>query len=124
MYTSRIFENICRQYLRIQNRKNALPFYSTKIGCWWDNKNEIDIMATDSKHQTFLLAECKYRNTTMTLSDLTALQEKFHPKDLNAKVYYWLFSKSGFTEEVMNAANNEGIVTVDAKEVVKNRRTL
>ena len=120
-YTSRIFEDICRQYLQAQNRKNALPFYFTKIGRWWDRGSEIDIMATDSKKQSFLLGECKYRNSAVTLSDLTALREKFKPKNPKSKVFYVLFSKSGFADEVVKTAAAERIAMVTAEELVLNR---
>jgi AAA+ ATPase superfamily predicted ATPase len=117
-YTSRIFEDVCRQYLRVLNRKKALPFYFTKIGRWWDKANEIDIMATDSKKQNFLLGECKYRNSVVTLADLTALREKFVPKKDAGKVYYCLFSKSGFAEDVVGKAKAEGVMVITTEEVV------
>ena len=103
-YTSHIFEDVCRQYLRRQNRENTLPFRFTTIGRWWNKTDELDIMATDRAKANFLLGECKYKNSAVDLSDLTKMQEKFKPKPENAQVYYWLFSKSGFTDGVMRAA--------------------
>ena len=117
-YSSRIFEDICHQYLRLQNRKNALPFYFTKIGRWWDKENELDIMATDSKKQSFLLGECKFRNSAVTLSELTALRERWKPKNDMCKIHYCLFSKSGFTDDVAKAAKTDGIMTITLDELV------
>ena len=118
-YTSRIFEDICRQYLRVQNRRSALPFYFTKIGRWWDKGSEIDIMAIDSNKQNILLSECKYRNSVVTLSELNALRGKFIPDDRKSKVYYYLFSKSGFSDEVVSTAKSDGVMIVTAEEVVQ-----
>ncbi|MCL2150084.1 MAG: ATP-binding protein [Dehalococcoidia bacterium] len=118
-YTSRIFEDICRQYLRVQNRKNALPFYFTKIGRWWDQKNEVDIMATDAKRRSFLLGECKYQNSVVTLSELTALREKFKPKHQTSKVFYALFSKNGFADELVRTADAAKIMMVTAERLVR-----
>ena len=120
-YISRIFEDVCRQYLRDQNRKKALPFYFTKIGRWWDKSNEIDIMATDSKKQNFLLGECKYKNSAVTLSALTALREKWKPKNDKSKRFYFLFSKSGFTDDVVQVSKAEELVIVTAEEVVRGK---
>ena len=117
-YTSHIFEDICRQYLRARNRKGALPFYFTKIGRWWDKGIEIDIMATDSTKHNFLLGECKYRKNAVTLSELNALRGKFVPFDQNSKVFFCLFSKNGFTDDVVDAANTDGIMLVTAEDVV------
>jgi len=118
-YISRIFEDVCRQYLRELNRKKALPFYFTKIGRWWEKSSEIDIMATDSKKQNFLLGECKYRNSTITLSELTALREKWKPKKDKTGLSYYLFSKSGFTDEVIRVSKADGVMIVTASEVVQ-----
>jgi AAA+ ATPase superfamily predicted ATPase len=65
-YASRIFEDIFRQYLRVQNSKNELPFYFTKIGRWWEKSDEIDIVAADSKKKSVLLGECKYKNSAVS----------------------------------------------------------
>ncbi len=116
-YTSHIFENVCLQYLRIQNRKNALPFYFTKIGRWWDKSNEIDIMATDAKKQNILLCECKYKNSPVSVGDLIALKAIFNPKNPNAKLFYYLFSKSGFTADVLMEANGVECFAIDLNEL-------
>lgn len=99
-YTSRIFETVSIEYLRVKNRANALPFRFTNIGRWWNKTDEIDIMAVDSEKQAFLLGECKFKNAKITIKETAKLKEKFHPKTETAKVYYYLFSKSGFSEEV------------------------
>ncbi|MCL2580224.1 MAG: ATP-binding protein [Oscillospiraceae bacterium] len=118
-YISRIFEDICRQYLREQNRKKALPFYFTKIGRWWDKANEIDIMAIDPKKQHFLIGECKYKNSAVALAELTALREKWRPKSDKNKLHYCLFSKSGFTDEVVRVSKTDGIMIATAEDVVR-----
>ena len=118
-YTSRVFEDVCRQYLRLLNRRSALPFYFTKIGRWWDKVSEVDIMATDSSKRHFLLGKCKYRKTAVALSDYKALCEKFKPDAPNGKVFYCLFSKSGFSDEMINAAKAEDVMLATAEEVVR-----
>jgi len=118
-YTSRIFEDICRQYLRVQNRRYALPFYFTKIGRWWEKGSEVDIIAIDSNKQNYLLGECKFKSSASTLSDLRALQGKFLPDDRDSKVFYCLFSKNGFSDEVIKTAKSEGVMIITAEEVAR-----
>lgn len=114
-YTSYIFEDICREYLRRLNMHNKLPFRYTKIGRWWNKDTELDIMAVDKDKDNFILGECKFKNSAFDLSELNDTIVKFKPKKKTAKVYYYLFSKSGFTDNVVTAAKEKGIrlVTVD-----------
>lgn len=117
-HTSYVFEDVCRQYLRRENRKNALPFRFIRIGRWWNKTDELEIMATDQRKQNFLLGECKYKNSAFDLSDLMRMQAKFTLNSKNSQLYYWLFSKSGFTDEVIRAAMEQGIQMVTAEQLV------
>lgn len=114
-YTSHIFEDICREYLRCLNMQNELPFRYTKIGRWWNKDTELDIMAVDKDKNNFILGECKFKNSAFDLSELNDTIVKFKPKKEAAKVYYYLFSKNGFTDNVITAAKEKGIklITVD-----------
>jgi len=94
-----IFEDICIQKLRRLNRNNKLPFKAQSLGRWWDRKDEIDIVAFDSKG-SFLFCECKWRSKKIGLGTLNELQRKSDKfPDANRK-YYGFFSKSGFSKEL------------------------
>ena len=41
-YVGRAFEGIARQLLVELNKAGKLPFVRTKIGRWWNKKEEID----------------------------------------------------------------------------------
>ncbi len=105
-YTSRIFEDICCEYVRRKNRKGQLPFRYTKIGRWWEGKVEIDLMAVDGNHKNFIIGECKFRNSPLGLPDLESTINKFSHNHAMS-VYYYLFSKSGFTQSVIDRAKAE-----------------
>ena len=107
-YVSLTFEEVCRQYLRRENRNDALPFRFTKIGRWWNKTDELDIMAFDAQKENFLLGECKYKNSPFDLGDLKNMQGKFIAPD-SVNVYYVLFSKSGFTRDVIGVADSQNI---------------
>ena len=52
------------------------------------------------------------------MSDLRRMQEKFVPKAQDVARFYWLFSKSGFTKDVLEEAKRQGIQTVTAEDMV------
>lgn len=115
-YTSYIFEDICQQYLRRQNRKHTLPFYFTKIGRWWNKTDEIDIMALDYKKTATLAGECKYKQSLVDVKALKHLQAKC--AILHGDVYYYFFSKSGYTKQALEYGAQEKFVLVTAQELL------
>jgi len=117
-YASLIFEDVCREYLRRQNRSNTLPFRFAKIGRWWNKMDEIDIMAANAKGDKILFGECKFKRTAFNLAEMKNLLGKFKPDKQGATVYYYLFSKSGFTKEVCENAETEKIQLVDINELI------
>ena len=60
----------------------------------------------------------KYKNSPFAMSDLRRMQEKFVPKAQDVTLFYWLFSKSGFTKEVLEEAKRQGIQTVTVEDMV------
>lgn len=119
VYISRVFEDICIQYLRTRNRTNSLPFYFTKIGRWWDKGDEIDVMAVDAEKRRFLIGECKYRNSSVALSDFAALKRKWSMVGQGEDAEFFMFSKSGFSHEVMEAAQAGQVSLITAEEIVQ-----
>ena len=111
-YTSYIFENICKEYLRLKNRNGELSFHFTKIGRWWNKTDELDIVAMDYSRTHFILGECKYKNSAFRIADLRKMQEKFKIEKAEADISYWIFAKSGCTEEVIEEKNTH-IVTME-----------
>ena len=109
-YVSYIFESVCMQYLRKQNREEALPFHFTRIGRWWDKTNELDIMAATETGKDYLIGECKFKNSCFSISDLKHMQEKFHPTEPDCSVYHFLFSKGGFSGGLLALANTDKTV--------------
>lgn len=119
-YMGPVFEEICKQYLWELNKQGKAAISFTDLGRWWgnDSKNkretEIDIMGTDGKN-TAIFCECKWSNEktgTSVLETLTERSRLFHYRE----VYYYLFSKSGFTKgctEKAAALGNVKLVAFD-----------
>ena len=114
-YMGHIFESVCRQYLLRLNAKERLPFLFDTIGRWWGGspitkkETEIDIIAASK--DLMMACECKWRSEPMGKKALMDLKEKaamFAGKDM----YYYLFSKSGFTESLVEEAEREDRLTL------------
>ncbi|GHV89720.1 ATPase AAA [Spirochaetia bacterium] len=111
-YVSRAFEDLCREYLRKLNQEDRLPFHFTQIGCWWDKKDELDIMAigkaadTNGEQSVFsiILGECKYRRTAPF--DLSDLKKAMAKNQFKGNPVWFFFSRSGFTAEVQRLARS------------------
>ena len=118
-FVSHVYEDICRQYLRKKNRKNELPFHFTQIGRWWNKTDEIDIVAMNASKERLLIGECKYKNSPFPAGELSKLQEKAVALNAGTDKWVYLFSKSGFTQEVVEIAEKQGIQIVDLDELVE-----
>lgn len=108
-----IFERICTETFKRENRANTLPFKASRIGHWWDRQHEIDIVAYDDD-RNYLLCECKWTAKPIGDRILEELQRKsgFFPRAKH--LYYGLFSKSGFQETLQNiAANRDDVLLFD-----------
>lgn len=109
-YTSFTFEDVCIQYLREKNKKLELPFRFSKIGRWWDSKNEIDIVAYDNLGN-IIYGECKWKNSRVTVKVLEELIAK--SAYVNGKYkskYFYLFSRAGFTDELIKLSQADNAV--------------
>jgi hypothetical protein len=107
LYTSRKFEDICRQYIRKLNISGDLPFRFDKMGRYFTGNVEIDIVAISKDKKNILIGECKYKNTPFDRGDYDSLKEK-SVNNNEANKYYYLFSKSGFSKE-LKAMENKAI---------------
>ncbi len=115
-YVSFPFEQICREILLVDQ-----PFY-TKIGSWWYQHHEIDIVALNEQKNIMLFGECKWQNKKMDKFVYERLLEKkelVRWKNNNRKEKIVLFSKSGFTEGLKKIAESENILLYDLKKTKK-----
>ena len=104
-----VYEDVCKERMWDLNAEGAWPFNFTKIGRYWDSKDEIDIVALDPEGKNLILGECKYWAEPVGVSVLRDLEVKTNSvaweRD-NRKVWYVLFSASGFTDELIKEAES------------------
>lgn len=121
-YLGFIFEDICVQFLKKKNRSMELPFVFENIGRWWGNnpikkrQEEIDILATSKENAIF--GECKWKNEVIDINVINSLMEKSSLLNYKNK-YYVFFSKSGYSNGVIEyAKNNDNVMLYDLDTIV------
>lgn len=104
-----VYEDVCKERMWDLNAEDAWPFHFTKLGRYWDSKDEIDIAALDPEGKNLILGECKYWSEPVGVSVLRDLETKTDSvaweRD-KRKVWYVLFSASDFTDELKALAHS------------------
>ena len=105
-FASDAFLRVCRQYLMRQSFAGKLPFRLSVLGRWWGKGEEIDIVGANASRRQCLAAECKYRGQKAGLKALRALQAKCRglPVADDAAFHWWIFSRGGFEDALLEAA--------------------
>lgn len=116
-HTSFVYEDVCRERMWELNAEDRWNFNFTKIGRWWDGKNEIDIAAIDPEGKNLILGECKYWQEPVGINVLRDLERKAVEVEWNRdhrNTYYVLFGANGFTDELKElAASRNDVLLFD-----------
>ena len=104
-HVSVTFESVCRQAVRTP----TFPVDCSTVGRWWYDGNEIDVVGLCEESDTVLLGECKWTAEPVGTGLLEALESteaavRWHGAERS--VEYALFSKSGFTPELLDVARD------------------
>lgn len=122
-FASFAFEDVCREFVRMLQKKNELPFRYSKIGRWMgkttvrDEKASdglrtaetgIDLLCIGKDAREYLVGECKFKGVPFSYSEYLDTLAKLTPLKEKSKFYYALFSESGFDQKILDcAAMNE-----------------
>lgn len=104
------WEQICISYMFASFNVTRDPFLYNDLQRWWGGSSklkkqiEIDMMSTQNDKALF--GECKWTNDKVDISILDNLIDKCSHFDYKSKTWY-LFSKSGFEESLIEKANKE-----------------
>ena len=102
-----VYEDVCAERMWEMNAQSVWPFYFSKLGRYWDSKEEIDIVAIDPDGKNLILGECKYWQEPVGISVLRSLEAKAEMVSWEKgkrKTWLVLFSVNGFTEELRTVA--------------------
>ena len=108
-HTAFVYEDVCREQMWKLNANDAWPFHFSKIGRWWDSRNEIDIAAIDPDGSNLILGECKFWQEPVGSNILYALEQKAAAVEWRKdRRHTWLilFSAAGFTDELKEIAKS------------------
>lgn len=118
-FASLVFKDVCREFVRRLQKKNALPFRYTRMGRWMGkttvrDKNaenglriaetEIDLLCIGRDAKEYLVGECKFKHSPFHYSEYLDTKAKLAPQKEKAKFYYALFSESGFDDKLIAEA--------------------
>jgi AAA+ ATPase superfamily predicted ATPase len=112
-YMGLIFEDICKQWLFEQAKRNNVPFFIGNLGRWWGTNNstrtqeEIDIMA--ARNDDALFAECKWQNADVGIDVYNELKRKsklFHYRN----VHLYIFAKLTFSDKLLREEHEHGYI--------------
>lgn len=131
-FAAEVFEDICIEFVRRQQRENKLPFRYSKIGRWWGKttvrckedktevrETEIDILAVSKHQDSYILGECKFKASPFSYTEYLNTKSKMLPQQEKADFHFYLFSESGFDEKIINEAEqNEKLVLYGIDDVV------
>ncbi len=120
-YMGLVFEQMCREYLL--KYANDLPIILSEVGQWWGSdaqtkkEVQIDIIGTPVEGQEYLVGSCKYKNKKIGIEELRLLQEYAKVFGKGMKYHYFIFSKCGFTEELLELEKKEEVKLVTLDEI-------
>ena len=120
-YMGLIFEQMCRDYL-FRYAENV-PVALSEIGQWWgtDVKEkkevQIDIVGTPAEGKEYLIGSCKYRNEPVGMDELELLRRYAEVFGKGSRYHFYIFSKSGFTRGLAEAAERKEVTLVTLEEL-------
>lgn len=106
-YMGLIFEKMCQDYLLYYS--NDIPIELSEIGQWWgtDSKKkkqvEIDIVGVPVEGKDYIIGSCKFKNEKIGVDELDLIRDYASVFGKGNNYYYYIFSKSGFTEGLLQA---------------------
>ncbi|MDO8617499.1 MAG: ATP-binding protein [Candidatus Uhrbacteria bacterium] len=116
--TAQVYERIAIELLITWQDK---IFAFERVGRYWDSDQEIDVVGFSSSEKKIIFGECKWSEKPVGINIYEELKKKAAKVDWNKddrKEYYVLFSKSGFTEEMIKIAKNDGVFLVEKDVLV------
>lgn len=114
------YENVMGEIFRDGSYTAKLPrfqYYSR----WWDKQGEVDLVAVNAEKNEILFGEAKWSRRPVGTNVYEALREVARFVDWGKPErieHYCLFSKSGFTPEMLDLAKAEGVFLFQKDKLV------
>ena len=124
-YMGLVFEKMCQAYL-LRYAEN-LPFELSRIGQWWGSdpatrkQVQIDIVGADSEEKAFIIGSCKFKNEKIGIDEYERLKHDAAVFGKRGTYHYYIFSKGGFTDGLIEKAKEDDVRLVTLDEMYENR---
>ena len=122
-YMGEAFEEICKEYLIRLAKKGELPFVPFKIGKWWGNnpvikaQDDVDILMLDKSGKKAIFVECKYTSKKVPIEEYNDLKTAMKAFPNIKEKYIYFFSKSGYSNTVINCAKKDRAVLLNLDDL-------
>ncbi len=120
VFESFVYEQVCQELI-FNFEKELFPI--ERVGRWWEREKEVDVMGINEREQKIVFGECKWSSKPIGTNIYLDLKKKssfVQWKTGDRKEYFILFSKSGFTPDMIKIARKENnVVLVDKNKLVK-----
>ncbi|RKU17814.1 ATPase [Candidatus Poribacteria bacterium] len=117
-YMGEIFEDVCRQYIRLYWGEK-LKVAPKQVGAHWGSNLEIDVL-TENIDGSHYFGECKWWNAPVGENVLNHLIENVSkvPNQWQRNPRYILFSANGFTDALKQRAETEEVFLIETNDLV------
>lgn len=118
IFVSQPYEEVCRSYIR-KGFLKRLKF--NKVGRWRAKDTEIDVVGINEDENAILFAEVKWSEKPVGVNILTELKtkaEKVQWGNSKTSKHFALFSRKGFTNDMLKVAEKEKVVLFKGVEKV------
>ena len=105
-----VYEKVAKERLSL-SQDDFFPF--TGLGRWWDRNEEIDIVGVNKEQDSILFGEVKWTEKPIGTDIYDNLKQKANRVVWGSKErreFFCLFSKKGYSEAMIKAAQKEGVV--------------
>lgn len=120
-YMGLVFEQMCKDFLMMYC--DDLPFILSDAGQWWgtDAKEkkeiQIDIVGVPLEGKRYLIGSCKYKNEKIGTDELELIKHYASVFGKGDSYLYCIFSKSGFTEGLIETAKAESVLLYTLSDI-------
>lgn len=122
-YMGLIFEKMCQDYLLYY--AEDLPIELCEIGQWWGTdpkakkQIQIDIIGAPVSGKDYIIGSCKYRNEKIGVDELELMRNYASVFGKGDCYYYYIFSKGGFTEGLLQAQERGEVRLITLEDIYK-----
>jgi len=118
-HLSGIYEHVCMDLCRGLVKDGRMHY--SLIGKWWSKDEEVDLVALDEETKTIYFGECKWSTKRVgedAYKDLLRKSQLLDWHKAKRKEKFLLFSKSGFTQKMLDIAKKEGVLLIHKDKVI------